>query len=487
MVLSKVVDGSVISEKLCRINPSEVLSKLELPIEFRKILQDILADRYLNEHLVEAEKLKEELHRQRIYAENGASSLNSHIASLIGGYRREEKFCKDNFILCDFNSASEAVKRNIVIGILNSHATKDSRESPWSFGNTKLETLDAKTTSILISSLQFSELEKIFRQYKITSLSLDEKGKEYVKDCVLNLKDNSFEIFWCDLVRERLTNLLYILSLVHVDEIDIDVVYSIIKWMLHVPITLVNMAKFVPGVIAHNPPTAIIAQELLDVILTFEDNNNRRLNGIVKCLCNIVAKSSLKINILEKLGKRDLPVDIIIHLADIVPSDNKKDYFEWAIPQLNDDFLYYVLFHHFNKLLPEDITFFKNSLMSFSNEFAMNYGSLGSIIASWRENPLYSSLWEIIDECAKTHPYLKFAINPLDYDDKENVHPEWIKALGEAKVKKLIQNPIYNNILLRHIAFENYSAEDRLKLLSVYLNEDIDLQDESTNEDTNTD
>lgn len=470
LVLSKTIDGEAISEKLCRINPSDTLSKLQLPIEFRKIFQDLLADRYLNEHLVESEKLKEELHRQRISAENGASSMNSNIVSLLGIQRREEKFCNDNFILSDFNTNSTALNRNVVIGILNSHATQDHQESPWSFGNTKLETLDGRMINILTSALPFSELDKIFKQYKIQSLSLDEKGSEYIKKCIENLKDKSFPLFWCDMVRERIMNLLYIISFVKVSDIDIEAIYSLILWLLDVPVVVMNMNKFVPGIIKYNTPTTEVAVSLLKKILSFDSIEHSHHNTI-KALCEVIAKSDVKLDLLDEIRDKKLSEDIIQHLAFIIPDDKKDDYYQWAIPKIKKHFIQYVIFLHIHNLLPDDLEEFRLSLMSYTDEFQMNYGAVGCIMAKWRNNSKYSEVWDIIDNCAETHPYLKFALNPLEYGDKENVHAEWIRALGEDKIREIIKNSTYNNILLKHIAFGNFSSEDRLNLLSVYMNE----------------
>lgn len=467
LVLSKTIDGEAISEKLCRINPSDTLSKLQLPIEFRKIFQDLLADRYLNEHLVESEKLKEELHRQRISAENGASSMNSNIVLLLGIQRREEKFCNDNFILSDFNTNSTALNRNVVIGILNSHATKDHQESPWSFGNTKLETLDGRMINILTSALPFSELEKIFKQYKIQSLSLDEKGSEYIKKCIENLKDKSFSLFWCDMVRERIMNLLYIISFVKVSDIDIEAIYSLILWLLDVPVVVMNMNKFVPGIIKYNTPTTDVAVSLLKKILSFDSIEHSHYNTI-KALCEVIAKSNVKLNLLDEIRDKKLSEDIIQHLAFIIPDDKKEDFYQWAIPKIKKHFIQYVIFLHIHNLLPDDLEEFRLSLMSYTDDFQMNYGSVGSIMAKWRNNSKYSEVWNIIDNCAEIHPYLKFALNPLEYGDKENVHAEWIRTLGEDKIREIIKNSTYNNILLKHIAFGNFSPEDRLNLLSVY-------------------
>ncbi|MBD5272671.1 MAG: hypothetical protein HDS42_05335 [Bacteroides sp.] len=465
--LSKTIDGEAISEKLCRINPSEALSKLQLPVEFKKIFQDLLADRYLNEHLVESEKLKEELHRQRISAENGASSMNSNIALLLGIQRREEKFCDDNFILSDFNTNSTALNRNVVIGILNSHATKDHQESPWSFGNTKLETLDGRMINILTSALPFSELEKIFKQYKIQSLSLDEKGSKYIKKCIENLKDESFSLFWCDMVRERIMNLLYIISFVKVSDIDIEAIYSLVLWLLDVPVVVMNMNKFVPGIIKYNTPTTEVAVSLLKKILSF-DSIEHSHHKTIKALCEVIAKSDVKLDLLDEIRDKKLSEDMIQHLAFIIPDDKKDAFYQWAIPKIKKQFIQYVIFLHIHKLLPDDLEEFRLSLMSYTDEFQMNYGSVGSIMAKWRNNSKYSEVWDIIDDCAEEHPYLKFALNPLEYDDKENVHAEWIKALGEDKVREIIKNSTYNNILLKHIAFGNFTPEDRLDLLSVY-------------------
>ena len=476
LVLSKTIDGEAISEKLCRINPSDTLSKLQLPIEFRKIFQDLLADRYLNEHLVESEKLKEELHRQRISAENGASSMNSNIALLLGIQRREEKFCDDNFILSDFNTNSTALNRNVVIGILNSHATKDHKESPWSFANTKLETLDGRMINILTSALPFTELEKIFKQYKIQSLSLDVRGSEYIKKCIENLKDESFSLFWCDAVRERIINLLYIISFVKVSDVDIEAIYSLILWLLDVPIVVVNMNKFVPGIIKYNPPTTDIAVSLLKKILSFE-SIEYSLHKTIKALCEVIAKSDVKLELLDEIHDKKLSEDVIQALALIIPDESKDAFYQWAVPKLKKHFIQYIIFLHIYKLLPDDLEEFRSSLISYTDEFQMNYGAVGSIMAKWRNNSKYSEVWDIIDNCAENHPYLKFALNPLEYEDKENVHAEWIKALGEDKVRELIKNSTYNNILLRHIAFGNFSPEDRLNLLSVYNDDDSSVID----------
>lgn len=119
-------------------------------------------------------------------------------------------------------------------------------------------------------------------------------------------------------------------------------------------------------------------------------------------------------------------------------------------------------------MTPDNLDEFKSSLMSYTDEFEMNYGAVGSIMAKWRNNSTYSNVWDIIDDCAIKHPYLMFALNPLEYEDKENVHAEWIKALGEDKVREVIKDSTYNNILLRHIALGNFSPQDRLDLLSVY-------------------
>lgn len=465
--LPQTIDGDAISEKLCRINPSDTLSKLQLPIEFRKIFQDLLADRYLNEHLVESEKLKEELHRQRISAENGASSLNSNIALLLGIQRREEKFHDENFLLSDYNASSTALNRNVVIGILNSHATKDHQESPWSFANTKLEKLDGRMINILVSALPFSELEKIFKQYKIQSLSLDIKGNEYIKSCIENLKDESFSLFLCDMVRERIINLLYIISFVKVEDIDIEALFFLILWLLDILKVRINMNKFVPGIVYYNPPTAELAVKVLHKILSYERLEHSLYNTI-KALCKVISSSDVRIDLIEEIQDKELPEDIYLHLATIIPDDKKDSFYHWAIPKLKKDFIQYVIFLHFYGLIPDNFDEFRLSLMSYTDEYEMNYGSVGSIIAKWRSNPKYFRVWDIIDDCAVENPYLKFALDPLEYENKENVHAEWIIALSKDKVREIVKNPTYNNILLKYIASGNFSPEERLDLLSVY-------------------
>ena len=330
--------------------------------------------------------------------------------------------------------------------------------------------------NILTSALPFTELEKIFKQYKIQSLSLDVRGSEYIKKCIENLKDESFSLFWCDAVRERIINLLYIISFVKVSDVNIEAIYSLILWLLDVPIVVVNMNKFVPGIIKYNPPTTDIAVSILKKILSFE-SIEYSLHKTIKALCEVIAKSDVKLELLDEIHDKKLSEDVIQALALIIPDESKDAFYQWAVPKLKKHFIQYIIFLHIYKLLPDDLEEFRSSLISYTDEFQMNYGAVGSIMAKWRNNSKYSEVWDIIDNCAENHPYLKFALNPLEYEDKENVHAEWIKALGEDKVRELIKNSTYNNILLRHIAFGNFSPEDRLNLLSVYNDDDSSVID----------
>lgn len=471
---SDTFDWEAVSQRLCKINISDTLSKLQLPIEFRRIFQDLLADRYLNTHLVESEKLKEELHRQRISAENGASSINSNIVALIGHYLRAEKFCNGNFVLSDFNNTSTAFNRNVVIGILNSHATKDHRESPWGFGNTKLETLNSIMIQILITSMSFSELVKIFKQYKIKSLSLDDNGKEYVRTCIANLKGESFVPFWSETVKERIINLLFLLSLVKIEEIDINSLYSLIEWLVDDYWIRMDIDKFISGIIQLYTPTPDISEKLLRKIFSF-NKVDRSTKKIIQELCDSLCKLQNKIDVFKKVQEIDLEeIEILISVAKIIPIEKKEDFYQWALPRLKKNFIYYIIFLRMYNLIPDNVDEFRSMLMAYSDKYEMNYGAVGSILTKWRNDDAYSKIWDVIDECASSHSYLKFALDPLRYEDKENVHPEWIKALDEDKIREIIKDPIYNNILIKHIATGNFSPEARLEMLSVYKDKEED-------------
>ncbi len=470
LLLSKTVDGNAVSEKLCRLNPAETLSKLKLPTEFRLIFQDLLANRYLNAHLVESEKLKEQIHSQRISAERGGSSMNSHIAALIGIRSREERFSNGNFILSDFNSSYSTLCRNAVIGILNSHATKDCLESSW-FHNTKIEKLDARMLYILISSIGFDELVNIFKQYDIEALDLSANGVTYLNSCLTNLKDKSYETFWSDLVRNRIANLLFILSFTTIKIEDIENLYTLIEEMYYVPIMRHNMGKYIHRIIENYPPSSKIAKDFLSKILR-ADEIDRFSSKIIKALCEIMLESKEKLDILNLIFDKEINCDVLIHLGYIIPDNKKEEYHNWVIPFLKKDFLYYVLYLHLNFLVPTDKEEFRSLLKNYTDSFQMNLGSIGSILSEWRKDPRYSSIWEVIEECSSTKPYLQFALDPVHYSRPNDVHPEWIKALNKDIVRELIKLPTYNRILLKHIAFGRFSPKDRLNLLSIYEQED---------------
>ena len=325
---------------------------------------------------------------------------------------------------------------------------------------------------ILVSSMSFSELVKIFKQYKIKSLSLDDNGKEYVRSCIANLKGESFVPFWSETVKERIINLLLLLSLVTVENIDIKSLYSLIEWLIGDYRTRIDIDKFIYGIIKLYTPSPDIAEKLLRNIFSI-DKVDRSMKKIIQALCDSLCENHNTIDIFKEVQGIELEeIDILISVAKIIPIERREDFYQWALPRLKKDFIYYIIFLRMYNLIPDDVDEFRSMLTAYSDKYEMNYGAVGSILTKWRNDDAYSKIWGVIDECASSHPYLKFALNPLRYEDKENVHPEWIKALDEDKIREIIKDPIYNNILIKHIATGNFSPEERLELLSVYKDKD---------------
>lgn len=466
LLFHKTIDGDSIYEKLCRINLSETLSKLQLPIAFRKIFQDLLADRYLNEHLVMSEELKESLHQQREASERGASGYNHYVDKLVSIYDREENFSTENFILSDFSKAYIALSRNTVIGILNSHAIKDKNaKSLW--GNSKLESLDKNIIFKLIFSLSFNELEKIFKQYQITEITINQEGAEYLSMCIENFDAESYHNIWNSKLCENLLNLFFILSFVKVKQINIDKLYSLISWVYNIPVIVINMGKFLDSIISNNPPSPEIAHTLLNEILS-SNEVDRYLNKSIISLIKILEENNKYIDNIDIFKDKIISEDILINLPYVISENKKKDFYNYALPILKKSFVHYIIFLDLNQILPNNIEEFKNLIYSNTNDFELNYGTIGFIISKWRKIEYYRNLWTLIDNISNDLPYIKFALDPINYSDPSKVKVEWILAMKNDEIKKIINNPIYNSKLLEFITFGQLSVEDRKRLFSLY-------------------
>ena len=464
---NEVLDWRPIYDKLSEIDLYDTLSKLPLPQEIRKIFHDLLANRYIGNKAVESEELKEKVHQQRKLAERGGFSMNSNIVSLIATHQREKLFSQRNFVLSDFNKYDKAICRNTVSGILNSYATKAREDSNESHYNTRIKSMDSQMLTILIFGIDTKELREMFRQYDIYNIEIDEDGKKYIIKCIENLKRGIFMRYQTQQIMESVKNLIYIIGRCVSLDIDTAALYEIIDMMWEADYQRSEIKNYLGIVIDSHNPTPEFALQFLHKIL--DKKSEHEYSDIVKQLCEVISKSSLRIENIEHYISQGIYDFNMLPLYSITPDEDKPKLIEYGKTSFNTHwFPLYIEFLHKTQTVPDSIDDFEKRLSKGKNSIEENNAIVCKYLAEWRKDKRYKGLWNIIDKYRDKDDCMQFFTDPINYSYPEKVHIDWITTCSADIVKELITKKVYSKKLKNYISDARINPQYRRVLMSVF-------------------
>lgn len=203
--------------------PEDILNKLPLDHEIKKIFQDLISYRSIGDHVIISQEQNEKIFQQRKSAERGGCAINSNIDKLLSIYKRESLFSCVNFIFCDNNKYYKSICENCALGILNSFATPSSTMFGGLISGTKINALDDFMVELLLFSINNDRLKKIIAGYDIINLKFDNDAIDYINSCLSGLLKNQQSMFK-DKTRllNPLRNLLLLTSKSETDGINVD-------------------------------------------------------------------------------------------------------------------------------------------------------------------------------------------------------------------------------------------------------------------------
>ena len=89
-------------------------------------------------------------------------------------------------------------------------------------------------------------------------------------------------------------------------------------------------------------------------------------------------------------------------------------------------------------------------------------------LAKIRRDEKNSNVHNIIDEYATKNECLKFYLSPLEYEDKENVLPEWLLFVDEETIQQLVKIDEYKNALKEYLKENRFiSHRQRMMVINV--------------------
>ncbi|MCM1140079.1 MAG: SIR2 family protein [Bacteroides sp.] len=464
---SKPIDWQPIYDKLSEIDLYDTLSKLPLPQEIRKIFHDLLANRYIGNKAVESEELKEKVHQQRKLADRGGFSINSNISALIAKHQREKLFGKRNFILSDFNKYDKAICRNTASGILNSYATTDRGDSESEFHcNTRIESLDDQMLAILIFGIDTTELRKMFRQYDIYSIEIDQNGQKYIVECIENLRKGIIVRYQTLQIMESVKNLIYIIGRCVSINIDVAALYEVIDAVWGMERQRFEMKYYLDMVIdTHNPTPDFALQFLLKIL---DEKSGHNYSDIIKELCEVISKSDLKIDNIEHYISLGVHEFNILPLYWITPDKDKPKMIEYGKTSFKDWFPAYVEFLHKTQSVPDSVEDFEKRLSKWKSSIEGNNAIACKYMVEWRKNKQYEKLWEVIDKYREVNDCMQFFTDPINYPSPEKVHIDWITTCSSDIIKELITQEAYSEKLKNYISDARINPRYRRVLMSVF-------------------
>lgn len=435
------VDWKPIYDRLSGIDLNDVLNKLPLPIEMKRIFQDLLSYRYIGTRVVESGELKEKVHQQRKQAERGGFSINSNIYSLIGKYEREKQFATDNFILSDFNNYYKALCRNAISGILNSYATRDEHEDREYFSNTRIESMNEQFLRILIFGVDNSDLRDMFRQYDIYEISLSEDGQNFLNQCYNNLSSGSFTKYGTRHIKESIKNLLYLTARCETCEVNTEVVYKIVNILWRSDTQRFEMKKFLHILLeTHNPSIEFAHKFLIEIL---DEKNGHNYEDIVDSLCRILSAGKEMIPNIESYLTNGIHDTYLLSLYYVCNEKDKAKLVNYGKEQFKHRFPVYIEFISQTNSMPISKDDFKHRLEEDHDRNIGNHAIACKYMAEWRKNEKYSSYWTVIDDQIANDKCLKFFMDPLVYPCPDEVDLIWIRVADDETIKALMSIPAY--------------------------------------------
>lgn len=441
----------------------DILRKLPLDVEIKKIFQDLISYRSIGSSNVKTETLRDAIYQQRKSAEKGGCSINSNIQVLLSIYHRERIFCSFNYIICDNNTYYRSVCYNTALGILNSYATPSSKMFEGIFHSTKIISLNDFMIEILIFDIEHKQLKNIIDYYEISSLQFEESGVKYINLCLGGLVNEGQFLFKDEsLFYNPFLNLLLLISKSLNCVIKIELLYKIIIkfWKYERFIeeeTIIQLLK-------NYPTYSEVIKELLDLILykSFDIHKYEEcIVALVKTL-EITNTEKYDVHIDEILANKN-GILILSLVYPVVEEKLKKKIKDICLDEI-DSLYYYISFIYNNRIRVDSNKRFLELLKKDQSKINEYYCH---ILSNIRKNSVFCGMHSIIDELSKKNECLQFFISPMSYHSPENVEIDWILLLEEKDRMYFFQNDIYRNKLKVYITKSNLDEETRNSLIDL--------------------
>lgn len=420
----------------------EILNKLPLDWEIKKIFQDLISYRSIEGHLVKTENLREEIFKQRKQTEKGGCSINSNILLLLSEYQREKLFCIANYIICNNSSYFKSLCYNTASGILNSFSTPANSMFGGLLVSTKIDLLDQSMLEILIFDIDNKKLESILKGYDIKPLEFDNSGIEYINLCLQGLADCCRFLYKShDAFYPSLCNILLLISKSQADAINNELLYKVLlkywNYEFHIGHGVVE------NIISRFELPQSYINELISKML-YETHSSLNYSS---CIEKLISRTTEFTDIRIDSFKESKTIMNLLVIYPACPDIQKPMILTYCMDNI-EDFWCYIRFIFHNHIIPPSDARIKELY----NKYKKNLDENDCYILAKMKNDLaFAALHNFIDEIAISNECLKFFLSPKEYEDFDNVNVEWIFKFSQEEIEDFFKNEVYKTKLKEYI------------------------------------
>lgn len=445
LIYREDIDAESILEDIGEFDLETLLNRMPIAPAVKLTLRDLFYNRTFSENAKEAERLAGELHKQKKQSEKGGVSQNSNVPNLKSKFWRVFRFCLRNCIEYN-NSFFYYMATDTIIGILNSHTTKDNKIAGF-FEPSKIQKLRNDDLFILISFIGTRELIDIFKQYEIDSIVLDNDAVESLKESVSNLHNSMFEkgVFGDIQTKKlpfRVSHIQYIIgNIIYVvnkcdNEIfneTIDKLYEIIHAYPRLLFDSANVNNL-HGILKKYTPSNQMAVSLIKDCLL---NNTTDTIGFISTLSSKLSTSNFVFDDyldFKQLVRNDGEIGLAMY--KILPKDIQKKYLDYIFMHCKS-LIHYLRIMNRTQTCPSD----SSTLQSLCNEYQPddNYLGVFQYITSLRSNKTFSDLYKVFDKFGENHDIYHFILTPLEFNIND-IDPKWLRCCSDEEIRELLRD-----------------------------------------------
>ena len=472
LMYRKDIDAEGIFEDIGKFDLETLLNRMPIAPAIKLTMRDLFYNRIFSENAKEAERLAGELHKQKKQSEKGGVSQNSNVPNLKSKFWRVFRFCLRNCIEYN-NSFFYYMATDTIIGILNSHTTKDNKIAGF-FEPSKIQKLRDDDLFILISFIGTRELIDIFKQYEIDSIVLDNDAVESLKESVSNLHNSMFEKgvfgdiqtkklpFRVSHIQYIIGNIIYVISKC-ANEISNETIDKLYKIIHAYPKLLFDSANVnnLHGIIKKYTPSNQMAVSLIKDCLL---NNTTDTIGLITTLSSKLSTSNFVFDDcldFKQLVRSDGEIGLAMY--KILPKDIQKKYLDYIFTH-SKSLIHYLQVMDRAQTCPSD----SSTLQSLCNEYQPddNYLGVFQYITSLRKNKIFSDLYKLFDKFGEKHDIYHFILSPLEFNIND-VEPEWLQCCSDEEIRDLLKDESLREKTKNYIQTDQIGKKNYKRIFSL--------------------